>query len=42
MTRMRTDIKEEQSFAWASQAALRFQIPSEVSLHWFLFIRVNP
>jgi hypothetical protein len=33
---MRIDKKGEQGFAWASQAALRFQIPSEASLHWIL------
>ena len=32
MTRIYTDIAEEQGCAWSSQAALRFQIPSQASL----------
>ena len=33
MTRMGTDDTEAQGGAWASQAALCFQIPSQASLH---------
>jgi hypothetical protein len=36
MTRIYTDKTEAQGGAWASQAALRFQIPSQASLHGIL------
>jgi len=35
MTRIYTDKAEAQGGAWASQAAQRFQIPSQASLHGF-------